>query len=49
MKTRFVWVLSTRNVESPGQTWIRCECLYSNGHNGLSYPSVLKAVALSEA
>jgi hypothetical protein len=38
-----VWGSSTRNVEPLAQTWIRCECLYSNGHNGLTSPKRIQS------
>ena len=33
---RAVWLFSTRNDEHLAQTWIRCECFYFFGHNGLT-------------
>jgi hypothetical protein len=38
MKIRAVCFLSTQNAEPLAQIWIRCECLYSNVHNGLTSP-----------
>ena len=37
------WCYSTPNFEPLAQTWIRCECLYSNGHNGLTSPKRIKS------
>jgi hypothetical protein len=36
-------VFLTRNVEPLAQTWIRCECFYSNGHNGLTTPKRIQS------
>ena len=36
-------VYPNRNVEPLAQTWIRCECLYSNGHNGLTSPKRIQS------
>ena len=40
---RAVWASSTLNVEPLTQTWIRCECPYSNGYNGLTSPKRIQS------
>jgi hypothetical protein len=42
-RLQLVRCFSTRNVEPLAQTWIRCECLYSNGHNGLTSPKRIQS------
>ena len=39
------WVgsFSTRNVEPLAQTWVRRECFYSKGHNGLTSSKRIKS------
>ena len=37
------WYFLTRNVEPLAQTWIRCECLYPNGRNGLMSPKRIQS------
>ena len=47
MKTESLWYElfwgATRNVKPLAQTWIRYECLYSNGHNGLTSPKRIQS------
>ena len=38
IKMAVFWPVAGLNVEPLAQTWIRCECLYSSGQNGLTSP-----------